>query len=73
MNAKQVSTAQVDNTTGIVTGKLTDGESYTTDGPHPAFDTEACTHAVQGRRGHVRELVTVGVGSRSSSTCSRSW
>ncbi len=41
VDAKQVATAQIDNTTGIVTGKLTSGESYTTDGPHPTLDTEA--------------------------------
>jgi cell division protease FtsH len=33
VNSHQVSTAEVDNTTGIVTGKLDSGESYTTDGP----------------------------------------
>jgi cell division protease FtsH len=45
---KQVATAQVDNTTGIVSGKLKSGESYTTDGPHPAFDTEVSQLQAQG-------------------------
>jgi cell division protease FtsH len=45
---KQVATAQVDNTTGIVSGKLKSGESYTTDGPHPAFDTEVGQLQAQG-------------------------
>jgi cell division protease FtsH len=33
VNAHQVSTAQVDNTTGVITGKLDDGGTYTTNGP----------------------------------------
>ncbi len=48
VDAKQVATAQIDNTTGIVTGKLTSGESYTTDGPHPTLDNEAAPMQANG-------------------------
>jgi cell division protease FtsH len=48
VNQKQVQSAQVDNTTGIVTGKLKSGEEYTTDGPHPAFDTEVAEMQADG-------------------------
>ena len=33
--AKQVATATINNTTGVLTGKLKDGTHYTTTGPHP--------------------------------------
>jgi len=48
VSAKQVSTAQVDNTTGIVSGKLKNGTSYTTDGPHPAFASEVSQMQSEG-------------------------
>ena len=33
---RDVKTATIDNTTGVITGKLGNGQSYTTTGPHPA-------------------------------------
>jgi cell division protease FtsH len=48
VNDKQVSTAQIDNTTGIVSGKLKTGQSYTSDGPHPPLDTEASEMQAKG-------------------------
>lgn len=39
-SAKKVKTATVDNTTGIITGTLTDGTSYTVNGPNPVLDGE---------------------------------
>lgn len=38
--AKQVSTAQVDNNTGKITGKLTDGTSYSVNGPLPYITSD---------------------------------
>ncbi len=40
LQAKQIKTASVDNTTGIITGTLADGASYTSDGPNPVNGTE---------------------------------
>lgn len=37
--AHQVASANFDNTTGVVTGTLTNGESYTTTGPSPLPDS----------------------------------
>ena len=39
VKAKEVRTATIDNTTGVITGKLTNGQSYTVTGPHPASQT----------------------------------
>jgi cell division protease FtsH len=36
---KSVKTATIDNTTGVITGKLGNGQSYTVTGPHPAAQT----------------------------------
>jgi len=36
----KVQTAQVDNTTGVITGQLSDGAKYSVDGPVPAGDAE---------------------------------
>ncbi|MDA8310786.1 MAG: ATP-dependent zinc metalloprotease FtsH [Actinomycetota bacterium] len=36
VQAKIVKTATIDNTTGVITGKLADGQSYSVTGPHPA-------------------------------------
>jgi cell division protease FtsH len=37
---KQVKTATVDQTTGVITGDLTNGSTYTSNGPTPVTDTE---------------------------------
>jgi len=37
---KQVSTATVDQSSGVVTGTLTDGTKYTANGPNPVTDSE---------------------------------
>ncbi len=37
--AKQVRTATINNTTGVITGKLKTGQSYSVTGPHPASQT----------------------------------
>ena len=37
---KQVSTATVDQSTGVITGTLTDGTKYTANGPNPVTDSE---------------------------------
>ncbi len=37
--AKDVKTATINNTTGVITGKLTTGQSYSVTGPHPANQT----------------------------------
>src|SRR5579875_625607 len=39
VKAKAVKTATIDNTTGVITGKLATGRSYTVTGPHPASQT----------------------------------
>jgi cell division protease FtsH len=36
----EVRTASVDNTTGVITGKLKDGVNYSVNGPNPATDAE---------------------------------
>ena len=59
VNTHQVSTAEVDNTTGIVTGKLDNGQNYTTDGPHPAFSSDVANMEAKG--------VTVTFGNSSPS------
>src|SRR5580692_489667 len=38
--AKQVSTAQISNSTGEITGKLKDGTSYTSQGPSPSLQSD---------------------------------
>ncbi len=40
VKAKQVTTATIDNTTGVITGKLKDGTQYTVTGPHPAAQSD---------------------------------
>ncbi len=40
IQAKQVNTATVDNTTGVITGSLADGSKYTVSGPLSAPDSE---------------------------------
>ena len=40
VTAKQVRSALIDNTTGQITGQLTNGTSYTVNGPVPAFQSE---------------------------------
>jgi cell division protease FtsH len=40
LQAKQVKTATVDNTTGIISGTLNNGVSYTSNGPNPVNSTE---------------------------------
>ncbi len=42
-NGHQVSTATIDNTTGVITGKLTNDTSYTTQGPNPYSQTDVNT------------------------------
>ena len=37
---KQVKAATVDQSTGVITGTLTDGSSYTSNGPNPVTDSE---------------------------------
>ena len=37
---KQVKTATVDQTTGVITGTLTDGTKYSVNGPDPVTDSE---------------------------------
>jgi cell division protease FtsH len=37
---KQVSTAMVDQTSGVISGKLTDGSKYAANGPNPVTDSE---------------------------------
>jgi cell division protease FtsH len=59
VNSRQVSTAEVDNTTGIVTGKLENGSTYTTTGPHPAFSSDVSDMESHG--------VTVTFGNSSPS------
>ncbi len=39
VKAKAVKTATIDNTTGVITGKLASGQTYTVTGPHPASQT----------------------------------
>ncbi len=41
VNSHQVSTASVDTSTGIVTGTLKDGSSFTVQGPNPVLDSES--------------------------------
>jgi cell division protease FtsH len=40
LDAKQVRNATVDNSTGVITGQLTDGTNYTVNGPVPPPDSE---------------------------------
>jgi cell division protease FtsH len=40
VSGKQVKTATVDQTTGVITGTLADGRSYTANGPNPVTDSE---------------------------------
>ncbi len=49
VSAKQVSTANIDNSSGVITGKLKDGTAYTVSGPDPVLPTT------------VKELKTDGV------------
>ena len=44
----QVSTANVDNTTGVITGNLKDGTSYTANGPTPPSNGDATTMRKDG-------------------------
>ena len=43
VKAAEVSTATIDNSTGVVTGKLADGTNYTTQGPNPYSQTDVNT------------------------------
>ncbi|MGH9207759.1 MAG: ATP-dependent metallopeptidase FtsH/Yme1/Tma family protein, partial [Acidimicrobiales bacterium] len=47
VNAGHVSTATVDNSTGVITGNLTNGSSYTSNGPQPSIGSD-----VQDMRSH---------------------
>ncbi len=40
VEAHKVQSATVDNNTGIITGKLTDGQSYSVNGPDPSLDND---------------------------------
>jgi cell division protease FtsH len=40
IQGKQVSTATIDQTTGVITGNLSDGRTYTVNGPNPVTDSE---------------------------------
>jgi cell division protease FtsH len=40
VSSKQVKTATVDQTSGVITGTLADGRSYTANGPNPVTDSE---------------------------------
>src|SRR5487761_753908 len=40
VKAKQVATATIGNTSGVITGKLSNGTSYTTTGPKPASQSD---------------------------------
>ncbi len=42
-NQHQVSTATIDNATGVITGKLTNGTFYTSQGPNPYSQTDVNT------------------------------
>ncbi len=45
---KQVSSANIDNTTGVITGTLKDGTSYTANGPTPPSNGDATTMRKDG-------------------------
>ena len=40
IQGKQIHTATIDQTTGVITGTLTDGRTYTVNGPNPVTDSE---------------------------------
>ena len=40
VNAKQVSTAQISNANGVITGKLKNGTTYTVQGPSPSLPND---------------------------------
>jgi cell division protease FtsH len=48
VNAGQVSTATVDNSTGKITGQLKDGTSYTVSGPQPVISSDVQTMRNKG-------------------------
>ena len=48
VKAKTVKTATIDNTTGVITGKLANGTSYTVTGPHPASQTTVALMRKEG-------------------------
>src|SRR5487761_801819 len=43
VEAKQVNSATIDNTTGIITGSLKNGQKYSVNGPDPAFAGDVTT------------------------------
>ena len=43
VKAKDVSSATINNSTGVITGNLTNGKSYTTQGPNPYSQTDVNT------------------------------
>ncbi len=47
VNGGQVATASIDNSTGVISGNLNNGTSYTTDGPQPSISSD-----VQNMRQH---------------------
>ncbi len=47
-HAKQVTTAQIDNATGKITGKLSDGTSYTVNGPLPYITSDITQLRTEG-------------------------
>jgi cell division protease FtsH len=48
VKARHVRTATIDNATGVITGKLSDGTSYTTQGPDPYSQTDVNTMRKDG-------------------------
>ncbi len=40
LSSKQVHTATIDQTTGVISGTLSDGRTYTVNGPNPVTDSE---------------------------------
>ncbi len=48
VKAGHVATATIDNSTGVITGKLTDGTSYTSQGPNPYSQTDVNTMRKDG-------------------------
>ena len=43
VKAKDISTATIDNSSGVITGNLSDGKQYTTQGPNPYSQTDVNT------------------------------
>ena len=72
VSAHQVDTAKIDNNSGVITGKLKDGPTYTVQGPSPSLPNDVTEMRQQRRGGQLPDPVVEPVQPTCSPTSSSS-